>query len=234
MSIPLVRWRVRDWASCFYACRFPLDEEPERFCCSSIQICKGDDRGQVRDIRGTESSEDRYKQKQQSTKKLNENNDSRDLEEKGNENDDEESRWPSFEEEDYIVFCFEEDGAIHMVKEVKSETSSRSHSRSSRPINRKLSYGENGKQVNNSKHEAMSMSNEEEKGIYPTNEERNSIISFKKGKEKAHNHLNTESIVDETKEVNELEITKECKDVSAESSDSTQTDASTSSFAFPV
>lgn len=93
----------------------------------------------MRDIRETELSEDRYKQKQQSTKKLNENNDSRDLEEKGNENDDEESRWPSFEEEDYIVFCFEEDGAIHMVKEVKSETSSRSHSRSSRPINRKVS-----------------------------------------------------------------------------------------------
>lgn len=119
-----------------------VDEEPERFRCSSIQICKGDNRGQERDKRETESSEDRYKQEQQSTKKLNENNDSGDLEEKGNENDDDESGWPSFEEEDYIVFCFEEDGAIHMVKEVKSETSNcidRSHSRSSRTINRKVS-----------------------------------------------------------------------------------------------
>lgn len=47
---------------------------------------------------------------------------------------------------------------------------------------KQLSYGENGRQVNNSKHEAMSMSNEEEKDIYPTNEEQNSIISIKKVK----------------------------------------------------
>ncbi|ESR54058.1 protein BREAKING OF ASYMMETRY IN THE STOMATAL LINEAGE [Citrus sinensis] len=78
----LVRWRVRDWASCFTACRFPLENA------SSI------------------------------------NND---------------ASWPSFADEDYIVFCFKEDGAFDVVKDCKSEASNHIECtrRSSWYINRK-------------------------------------------------------------------------------------------------
>lgn len=50
------------------------------------------------------------------------------------------SRWPHFSDEDYIVFCFREDGAFDVVKDGKPETSNRFDciSRSSRTVNRKV------------------------------------------------------------------------------------------------
>lgn len=52
-----------------------------------------------------------------------------------------ESRWPSFADEDYIVFCFREDGAFDVVKDCKSESSNRIDGtrRSSWPLNQKVS-----------------------------------------------------------------------------------------------
>lgn len=51
------------------------------------------------------------------------------------------SCWPHFSDEDYIVFCFREDGAFDVVKDGKPETSNRFDcmSRSSRTVNRKVS-----------------------------------------------------------------------------------------------
>lgn len=53
---------------------------------------------------------------------------------------DDDSCWPHFSDEDYIVFCFREDGAFDVVKDGKPEASSRFDctSRSPRPINRKV------------------------------------------------------------------------------------------------
>ncbi|XP_060670997.1 protein BREAKING OF ASYMMETRY IN THE STOMATAL LINEAGE [Ziziphus jujuba] len=55
----------------------------------------------------------------------------------------EEPSWPHFAEEDYIVFCFKEDGDFDVVKDGynKSEASSciDCRTRSSRPVNRKVS-----------------------------------------------------------------------------------------------
>lgn len=41
--------------------------------------------------------------------------------EKGEEKGENDSSWPRFSEEDYIVFCFEDDGGIHIVEDRKSE-----------------------------------------------------------------------------------------------------------------
>ncbi|KAF5933788.1 hypothetical protein HYC85_029959 [Camellia sinensis] len=53
-----------------------------------------------------------------------------------------ESSWPNFADKDYIVFCFKEDGAIHVVKDGKPEVSDhvdRMTRSSTRPINHKVS-----------------------------------------------------------------------------------------------
>ena len=57
------------------------------------------------------------------------------------ENGSDDTRWPHFSDEDYIVFCFREDGAFDVVKDGKPETSNRFDctSRSSRPVSRKVS-----------------------------------------------------------------------------------------------
>ncbi|GMQ10572.1 hypothetical protein CsSME_00053522 [Camellia sinensis var. sinensis] len=55
-----------------------------------------------------------------------------------------ESSWPHFADEDYIIFCFKEDGAIHVVQDGKPEVSDhvdRMTRSSTRPINHKLKYG---------------------------------------------------------------------------------------------
>lgn len=58
---------------------------------------------------------------------------------------DEEPKWPHFAEEDYIVFCFKEDGAFDVVKDGynnKPEASSCidcTAASSIRPVNRKVS-----------------------------------------------------------------------------------------------
>lgn len=41
--------------------------------------------------------------------------------EKGEKEGENDSSWPRFSEEDYIVFCFEDDGGIHIVEDRKSE-----------------------------------------------------------------------------------------------------------------
>ncbi|CAH9102451.1 unnamed protein product, partial [Cuscuta epithymum] len=55
------------------------------------------------------------------------------------------SSWPHFEEEDYIVFCFSEDGEIHAMEDRKSEPSNNlpSANKKLRHVSRKLKYEEN-------------------------------------------------------------------------------------------
>lgn len=60
-----------------------------------------------------------------------------------NEEENADSSWPRFAEEDYIVFFFREDGGIHMVNDGNSEESDEvqnANSTSSRRINRKVSH----------------------------------------------------------------------------------------------
>ncbi|KAK9926168.1 hypothetical protein M0R45_023413 [Rubus argutus] len=72
-----------------------------------------------------------------------------------NQSSDEESscrHLPHFadEDQDYIVFCFREDGEFDVVKNVKQEghnSLDSTSSKNSRAINRKLNYGQNTKTV---------------------------------------------------------------------------------------
>lgn len=61
--------------------------------------------------------------------------------EKGEGEGENDSSWPRFSEEDYIVFCFEEDGGIHIVEDKKSEAFHKKIDRdnlTSKPVCRKV------------------------------------------------------------------------------------------------
>ncbi|KAK0586460.1 hypothetical protein LWI29_007324 [Acer saccharum] len=115
------------------------------------------------------------------------------------------------DDEDYIVFCFSEDGAFDVVKDGKSEPSS-NHidctKSSSWPVNRKINFGESEKIVN-SNEGGNATTNEAE--IIPVKEYEEEDI------ESAGSRYQSEQGM-----------------VSVESSDSNRSDNSTASFAFPV
>ncbi|KAA8542590.1 hypothetical protein F0562_023742 [Nyssa sinensis] len=201
----LVRRRIKDWAMCFFVCRFPLDEEADTFCYSSTQVP-----GRSQETDEKLSSNSRLKQEgesiRSSTRAI-----STELAEKGSDD----SSWPRFADEDYIVFCFREDGAIHVVKDGKSESFDHVNRSSSRPVNRKFIYGENAEKVHDSSQKDMSGQDG-------------------KGKGKRNIYLDTQLPPDEIRGGNCIKDTKECKFVT-ESSGSNQSDSSSaSSFAFPV
>lgn len=68
-------------------------------------------------------------------------------------NDHQDPSWPHFEDEDYIVFCFKEDGAFDVMKDscIKPEAASNcidcKARSSSRPVNRQVSNIENSSPV---------------------------------------------------------------------------------------
>ncbi|KAB5524758.1 hypothetical protein DKX38_022507 [Salix brachista] len=122
MSTPLtmtrlVGWRVRDWASCFLARRFSLGDEQETFHNSSS---KQPIRNRVFGV------------KKDSTRVQNCN--SRD------------SSRPHSQDEEYIVFCFGEDGGFDVVKEWKSSETlgclDTANCTSPRSVHRKVSSGQ--------------------------------------------------------------------------------------------
>ncbi|XP_044484856.1 protein BREAKING OF ASYMMETRY IN THE STOMATAL LINEAGE-like [Mangifera indica] len=135
----LVRWRVKDWASCFTACRFPLEDETDTYRSSSSppQLPM---RSTVFDMKDNESKGKRNRKKllrrTRSCRSNNNNNicstrinlgtstqtrNNNNLVSTEITND---SSWPHFTDEDYIVFCFKEDGAFDVVKDCKSGTPS--------------------------------------------------------------------------------------------------------------
>ncbi|PIN12667.1 hypothetical protein CDL12_14725 [Handroanthus impetiginosus] len=102
----LFRCRVRDLASCFYACRFPLEEEHEIKGNKTPQISNGSINldckcGKMSNV------------KKKICPKKQENSVQNSLENASGAE-------PRFADEDYIVFCFREDGEIHMINERKS------------------------------------------------------------------------------------------------------------------
>ncbi|KAK2663436.1 hypothetical protein Ddye_002010 [Dipteronia dyeriana] len=114
----LVRWRVRDWASCCTACRFPLDEDNDSFPSSPPQL-------PIRNmVKGKRSGKKLLRRKERGSIDFSTS----------------QSQQSIAEDEDYIVFCFSEDGGFDVVKDVKSEPSSNHIDctrRSSWPVNRK-------------------------------------------------------------------------------------------------
>ncbi|KAL5749004.1 hypothetical protein ACOSQ2_026301 [Xanthoceras sorbifolium] len=210
----LVRWRVKDWASCFTACRFPLDEDDDdddAFRSSPPQLpirnmifetkdkeSKGNRRTNKKLLRQNGCNKDRYGSIDSSCCPH--------FAAAADDDDDDD------DDEDYIVFCFREDGAFDVVKDGKSEASSSSNHidctrRNSWPVNRKINFGEDA-----------------------TNEAAE-IIAVKEDEEEDVVYLDIESAA--TASNNRIRYQTEGM-VSVESSDSNRSDNSTASFAFPV
>ncbi|CAL5445027.1 unnamed protein product [Camellia sinensis] len=240
---------------------FPLDKEPDTFCISSAQAPRGtmvfnsngDNKKTFHETNKMATCDNKCDGDKETAPSSTQSNNIK-LEEK----EIDESSWPNFADEDYIVFCFKEDGAIHVVKDGKPEVSDhvdRMTRSSTRPINHKYSekaYNSGSSSTRSHGHDHM-LNEEYGRYIYPTNESP-SISYNKKGKGKGNMNLEMDTtlhrgvwrgdekndIIEEEEE--EEEITKESKMVlpttttTTQSSESStdQSDGSSSSFAFPV
>ncbi|KAL8506333.1 hypothetical protein ACS0TY_017270 [Phlomoides rotata] len=103
----LFRCRVKDLASCFYACRLPLEEDqPENSCSKSPRVSGG---SIVLEFDGgSRKMSTANKIRGESIVKTSLSSSTSSY------------REPRFAEEEYIVFCFREDGEIDMVNEGSS------------------------------------------------------------------------------------------------------------------
>ncbi|KAK4426932.1 protein BREAKING OF ASYMMETRY IN THE STOMATAL LINEAGE [Sesamum alatum] len=225
----LFRCRVRDLASCFYACWLPLDEESDirsKPSQTSNENVVFNSKRAVRSHRKSRktSAVDRGESSVQSSSLTNS---------RGGRLDE-----PWFAEEDYIVFCFREDGGIHMIGEGKSSESyheSNEHENTTttttaatlRPINRKLRYGECVGHSWDSRGRGMIGRDNEDTEI---NQDEIPSLEIKDEEERSKEMESD----DEIKEINPIEQLSASKMDSFESCDSTLSDTSTSSFAFPV
>nr|TKR90308.1 hypothetical protein D5086_0000234230 [Populus alba] len=206
MSTPLtmtrlVRWRVRDWASCFLACRFSLDDEQETFPNPSCKL----------PIRNMATANSTGSVSVQSCN-------SRD------------SCRPHLQDEEYIVFCFGEDGGFDVVKECKSPETFlhfTANNTSPRSVNRKLHCVEVSETVRkSSSHQRKSnVVNGHETEMTPVENE----------EEEADSHSGLDSPCNARTRWCHIGEIDNCGTVSAKSSDSNQSDgSSTESFSFPV
>ncbi|OMO72727.1 Plant disease resistance response protein [Corchorus olitorius] len=236
-----VRWRVKDLASCFLACRFPLEGEAETRHSASSQVPIANMVFETKDETGGDYN------KKKSNKRLSRRN-------RGNNGDrqvnpspsvengsgggggGDNSSWRGFSDEEYIVFCFREDGAFDVVKDYKSSEEYNHSRKSSSP--RKLNNAaedaerDDNKQSSNEGIRSNEDGNEEEVINIPAKEgdgEGNSIcleIELASGSLRRR-RLRSQCPVEGTRTPNPGVV-------SVESSDSNQSDGSTGSFAFPV
>lgn len=229
----LVRWRIRDWVSCFYACRFPLEEEPGKFCSTTPQKSS---RKMVFDPIGDKSRKNRKKKLNKKMEQRKKETVKVSGEEKAEEGEND-SSWPRFSEEDYIVFCFEDDGGIHIIEDRKSEAFHQKidHANlTSKPVCRKLKYVENAPEfLPQSQNDTVSVDGE---NSYGSAAEEEIPLTDKKGEGKRSDDDMEEewppAVVKEISHIGEVSESKTTP--SAESSDSNYSTGSTGSFAFPV
>ncbi|MCD9645979.1 hypothetical protein HAX54_035469 [Datura stramonium] len=156
-------------------------------------------------------------------------------EEKAEEKGENDSSWPRFSEEDYIVFCFEDDGGIHIVEDRKSEVFHQKFDHAnltSRPVCRKLKYVENAQEfLPQSLNDTVSVDGE---NSFVSAEEQIPITD-NEGEGQGSDDMEEEWPPAVVKEISHIGEVSESKTTpSAESSDSNYSNGSTGSFAFPV
>ncbi|AED97391.1 hypothetical protein ISN44_As05g056150 [Arabidopsis suecica] len=222
-TIPkLVTWRVRDWASCFLACKIPLD---------------GDEDGANNNGNTTNNNNltfKRIKRKIKSTKKkrserklslsppgtrhhhLHLRSSSVSPTTSGSQH--RRLSWPQppvSEESGFIVFCFDrEDGGFDVVKEGKQEKkeTESSSEKSPRTVNRKLIYGD--------------------QGVGGT--EKNNSPETKGTEQDQNDNTSCQGTKDVSSDVTERTKEEEDIDASDKSSGSSHSDEGRGSFAFPI
>ncbi|OMO58752.1 Plant disease resistance response protein [Corchorus capsularis] len=232
-----VRWRVKDLASCFLACRFPLEGETETRHSASSQVPIANMVFETHDDTGGDYNN--KKSKKRLSRRNRGNNGDRQVNPSPtveNENGSgggggDNSSWRGFSDEEYIVFCFREDGAFDVVKDYKS-SEEYIHSRKSSSPQKLNNAAEDAERDNNkqSSNEGI-RSNEEEVINIPAKEgdgEGNSSICLEI--ELGSGSLRRRRLRSQS----QVEGTPNQGVASVESSDSNQSDGSTGSFAFPV
>ncbi|XP_028081345.1 protein BREAKING OF ASYMMETRY IN THE STOMATAL LINEAGE-like [Camellia sinensis] len=127
-------WMIRNWATCFLSCRFPLAQVPRG---TMVFNSNGDNKKTFHETNKMASCNNKCDGDKETVPSSTQSNNI-ELEEK----EIDESSWPHFADEDYIIFCFKEDGGIHVVQDGKPEVSDhvdRMTRSSTRPINHKVS-----------------------------------------------------------------------------------------------
>ncbi|EEF47712.1 protein BREAKING OF ASYMMETRY IN THE STOMATAL LINEAGE isoform X2 [Ricinus communis] len=208
MSTP---WTFRDLVSCFLGCRFPLDDEQPQVPIKNMGI-------EIKNDMRSNKDNKKLSRQNRCRKERHDDRDNAAVENKSND-----TSWPHFQEEDYIVFCFREDGAFDVVKDCKSDALDRvdSANKSPRLVSRMLKYGEVAETVRNSSHWKRSNDSCLRSGI------------DEEGEEKHCSNLDTKSrCVTRSRQFGEIENGGIA--LSVESSDSNNSDSSKGSFSFPV
>ncbi|CAI9113372.1 OLC1v1013957C1 [Oldenlandia corymbosa var. corymbosa] len=121
--LKLARWRVRDLAACFFACEIPRIDHEEQNCSTSTGHPEVPRKNMVFDPIGERRRKQKDEQKQR-TKKSNQKKvsveNSQKITRKSEEGLSRLSSGSHFKEEEYIVFCFKDDGSIHLGKEKRT------------------------------------------------------------------------------------------------------------------
>ncbi|KAE8667928.1 hypothetical protein F3Y22_tig00112353pilonHSYRG00023 [Hibiscus syriacus] len=200
-----VRWRVKDFASCFLACSFPAEEEPaETNPPSSSKHPKGNIVSERNVDSGGKEINERRNECDNGRRRRTLSSKNRVSMDDGSEN----SSRPCFSDEEYIVFCFKEDGAFLVMEDGnKSEESNTSSWAVNRKVKYNLDFAETDKHTSD-----QGRSNEAEINAAKDQGEGERSSNWWE-EEETPNHRGT---------------------VSVESSGSNQSDGSTGSFAFPV
>ncbi|XP_010483746.1 PREDICTED: protein BREAKING OF ASYMMETRY IN THE STOMATAL LINEAGE-like isoform X2 [Camelina sativa] len=228
-TIPkLVTWRVKDWASCFLACKIPLDED-------------GVNSNGNTTSNNSNLTFKRIKRKMKSTKKKRSERKlslsppgtrhhhlhlrSSSVSPTTSASQHRRLSWPQqpvSDESGFIVFCFDrEDGGFDVVKEGKQEKKENESTpgKSPRTVNRKLIYkdqGVGGTEKNNNSPEIKGT--EQEQSDNASSQETEDVSC---------------DVTDKTKEEEEEEEEEEI-DASDKSSGSNNSDEGRGSFAFPI
>ncbi|XP_029130412.1 protein BREAKING OF ASYMMETRY IN THE STOMATAL LINEAGE-like [Cajanus cajan] len=237
-----VRGRVRSCTSCFSACKLPLGahhHEDDHELGSSPQVA-ADRKSVAFDKKKDNIINPMHNKKlSRANKKCNKRIQKKDQMEKDEdgvliENLVDEPTWSLSGYDDYIVFCFREDGAFDVVKDykgVKSETHrgvDENH-KISKTLNRKLEYGGDADQVRDENiHEKRS--NEKRWDTYHHNQD---YVTLLKEDEKRKNKCLSRN-QDSIRRACWVEEIKDCGMLSTESVDSIHSESTTCSFSFPV
>ncbi|KAJ4838112.1 hypothetical protein Tsubulata_003436 [Turnera subulata] len=140
------------------------------------------------------------------------------------------SIWEHSQDEDYIVFCFREDGDFDVVKGCESEESLEpldSASKNARSVNRKLNFAEVTEVIRISSHKRrgnLRLTDGDTVDVRKVESEENTYFDAE-----SHHEVEPERIGNQIQEIEDFGTLS-----AAKSSDSNKSDGSTDSFSFPV